>query len=36
MNQVIKMTVNRSATETGLLTAKTENPGACPRWKTTK
>ena len=27
MNQVIKMTVNRSTTETGLLTAKTENPG---------
>ena len=36
MNQVIKMTVNRSTTETGLLTAKTENPGACPRWKTSK
>ena len=32
MDQVIKMSINRSSKETGDLTGKTENPGACARW----
>ena len=31
MDQVIEMAINRSSKETGGLTGKTENPGACAR-----